>query len=378
MSENLSIERPTLILSKKRAIRNIERMVRKAQGSGVRFRPHFKTHRSAQIGEWFRGFGVECITVASVEMARYFAKSGWRDITIAFPVNLREIGRINELARQVQLSLLVESSRTVLFLRQNLTSRASVWIDIDTGYHRTGIASSRPQEVVALASEIARTPSLSFSGILTHAGHSYEARSKHEIEAVHTDTVNQMGRVRDALESAGFSEIQVSVGDTPTCSTVDNFGDVDEIRPGNFVFYDLRQLSIGACAEEDIAIAVACPVVSKNRSRSEIVIYGGLAHLSGDSLLRENGTESYGAISRLGKKGWGPRIDNAFVSHLSQVHGLVKADGKLFEQIRVGDALMILPVHSCLLSYLLKEYRTLDGDTIQSASSVQSQVTHSF
>jgi D-serine deaminase-like pyridoxal phosphate-dependent protein len=88
MNNKLAIQKPTLLLSRQRAMANIEKMAQKALHSGVRFRPHFKTHQSAQVGEWFREFGVEAITVSSVEMALYFAQHGWRDITIAFPVNL--------------------------------------------------------------------------------------------------------------------------------------------------------------------------------------------------------------------------------------------------------------------------------------------------
>src|SRR6476620_10300974 len=89
------ITRPTLLLDEARCRRNIERMASKARRSNVRFRPHFKTHQSAQIGEWFREAGVNAITVSSVKMAEYFASHGWDDITIAFPANWREIEAIN-------------------------------------------------------------------------------------------------------------------------------------------------------------------------------------------------------------------------------------------------------------------------------------------
>jgi D-serine deaminase-like pyridoxal phosphate-dependent protein len=80
---------PTLLLDEGRARRNIFRMADKAASNQVRFRPHFKTHQSAAVGEWFRDVGVTAITVSSVEMARYFAAHGWNDITFAFPVNVR-------------------------------------------------------------------------------------------------------------------------------------------------------------------------------------------------------------------------------------------------------------------------------------------------
>ena len=90
------IETPTALLNTSVVKRNIAAMAQKAQQNGVRFRPHFKTHQSATIGEWFRAEGVTAITASSVSMARYFADHGWHDITVAFPVNWREIDAINK------------------------------------------------------------------------------------------------------------------------------------------------------------------------------------------------------------------------------------------------------------------------------------------
>ena len=93
----LSLPRPTLLVDRKRALRNIERMAAKAKAARVRFRPHFKTHQSAEVGLWFRDFGIDAITVSSLEMAAYFARNGWTDITVAFPVNILELDRIGKM-----------------------------------------------------------------------------------------------------------------------------------------------------------------------------------------------------------------------------------------------------------------------------------------
>ncbi len=110
-----NLVKPTLLLNKSRVLRNIEIMINKAARSEVRFRPHFKTHQSAAIGAWFQERGVAAITVSSVDMARYFANHGWQDITIAFPVNMREIDKINALAETITLHLLVEAEESVHF-----------------------------------------------------------------------------------------------------------------------------------------------------------------------------------------------------------------------------------------------------------------------
>ena len=64
-----TITRPTLLLDEVQAVKNIIYMVSKSKAHGKQFRPHFKTHQSAEIGGWFRKAGVKTITVSSVSMA---------------------------------------------------------------------------------------------------------------------------------------------------------------------------------------------------------------------------------------------------------------------------------------------------------------------
>jgi len=364
MANPLAIQRPTLLLDRSRALANIERMARKAARSRVRFRPHFKTHQSAAVGEWFRQGGVEAITVSSVEMARYFAQHGWQDITIAFPANILEIEAINHLARQVELGLLVESAETANFLAQHLSSRVNIWLKIDTGYGRTGLAWSDLNAILRLAEQIEAAPHLSLRGLLTHSGHTYGARSKAEVEAIYRDSLAKLVTGQERLATAGFSRIELSIGDTPSCSLVDDLSGVDEIRPGNFLFYDLMQLQIGACREAEIAVALACPVVAKHPTQNKLVIYGGAVHLSKEAIRSADGRPLYGYVAELGAEGWGPRLERACVSGLSQEHGLIEADDETVARFNVGDLVTILPVHSCLTVNLMGQYRTLDGETL--------------
>ena len=60
---------PTLIIDEARVRRNIARMAEKARRSGVRFRPHVKTHQSTAVGQWLRDGGVEAIDTAGLQLA---------------------------------------------------------------------------------------------------------------------------------------------------------------------------------------------------------------------------------------------------------------------------------------------------------------------
>jgi D-serine deaminase-like pyridoxal phosphate-dependent protein len=365
---NPNIEKPTAVLNVDVAKRNITRMAEKARQSRVRFRPHFKTHQSAVIGEWFRDEGVTAITVSSVDMARYFAENGWSDILIAFPVNWLEIDKINELAATTDLNLLLESVETAHFLADRLVVPVKIWLKADTGYHRTGILWNDVVRLRQVAGAVANSEKMALQGLLTHAGHSYAARSRAEIQAVYDETVERLNAARSTLFEAGFDGLEISLGDTPCCAVLDDFSAVDEIRPGNFVFYDLTQVQIGSCQPEDVAVAVACPIVAVHPAEHTVVVYGGGIHLSKERMVRADGNVSYGEVVLPDGEAWGEPVPGSFVKGLSQEHGIIHASDILLEQVGIGDVMFVLPVHSCMTVNLLKQYHTLSGEIIKMAA----------
>ncbi|HAJ36214.1 MAG TPA: alanine racemase [Chloroflexi bacterium] len=366
-----AIDRPTLLLDATRARRNIARMAAKAQRHQLRFRPHFKTHQSASIGAWFRTAGVQAITVSSVAMACYFAEHGWDDITIAFPVNVREIVAINALAARLRLHLLVENLAAVDLLATQLTAPVAIWIEIDAGYRRSGVAWDDRATLVALAQRVAACERMALQGLLTHDGGTYAARTHTAIADAYTTTVNRLNHARDWLAEHGFAGLEVSIGDTPACSVLDDFGRVNEMRPGNFVFYDWMQVEIGACTWDDVATVVACPVVSIHPERNDVILYGGAVHLSKESLRRADGSPNFGAVVLLEEDGWSAPLSDAWVRSLSQEHGIVHAGAAAFAALtshtQIGGLLGIVPVHSCLTADLLKHYLTLEGERLTMA-----------
>lgn len=360
------VEKPTLLLDRARVITNIHKMAARAQTAGVAFRPHFKTHQSAKVGEWFYEAGVRAITVSSVDMARYFAGHGWRDITLAFPVNLRQVAAINELAHRLRLNVLLESADVARQLGRQLSAEVNVWLKVDVGYHRTGLPWDDATALTTVAWAVHETPHLKLQGILTHDGRTYAADSPDKVRTLYGQALRRLQAAQQTLRGHGW-QAAISVGDTPACSLVESFGPVDEIRPGNFVFYDLMQLNIGACRQEEIAVAVACPVVARHPARHRLILYGGAVHLSKDSLREPGGRPIYGRVVRPEGHGWSPIVPGAAVVGLSQEHGLVEAPPELLETVKEGDLLGILPVHSCLTANLLGRYLTLDGEWLDMA-----------
>jgi D-serine deaminase-like pyridoxal phosphate-dependent protein len=356
----MNIIRPTLLLNEEVCRANIRRMAEKARQLGISFRPHFKTHQSHAVGRWFRAEGVNAITVSSWAMAEYFAADGWNDIAIAFPLNPREHDSINRLAQTITLTLTVSNAEALEQLIPNLHHALRVYIEIDTGYQRTGIAPGNTREIDAILALIRSNEKISFAGFLSHAGHSYKARSKAEILSIHEASKAKAVAVA-AHYRADYPSLIVSVGDTPTCSVADDFSGVQEIRPGNFVFYDVTQQAIGSCQEENIAVALACPVVALYPERSEIVVHGGAVHASKDLLKTDMGV-MYGRVVRLQDNGWSRSVEGAYVKSLSQEHGIIHATDALLQSVKPGDVLGMLPVHSCLMADAMKAYQTCTGE----------------
>ena len=361
----MQITKPTFLLNKRKVLANIEKMSRKAKETNLFFRPHFKTHRSAEIGNWFRDFGVEAITVSSVDMAMYFADNGWNDITIAFPVNILQWQEINLLAEKINLNIIVENIQAIDFLEKNLTHPIGVFIKADTGYNRTGVDAEDFDKILILLNRLKNCINLIFIGFLTHAGNTYKSRGKDEVVKIMDEAKNRLLALK-LFFKPHFPMMQLSWGDTPSCCLGDDFYGLDEIRPGNFVFFDEMQVQIGSCLPNEIACAVVCPVVATHPKRNEAVIYGGAVHLSKE-FITVNGMPFYGRVVKY-NNGWDCTKNIGYVRSLSQEHGIISIENKDIK-LNEGDLVAVLPVHSCLTANLMKQYIIMEtGEIIQSFS----------
>lgn len=341
------IKSPTLVINTETVRSNIRLMAQKLPNTCT-FRPHFKTHDNKKTALIFKELGISKITVSSIEMAIHFRKLGFRDITIAFPVNVREHKNLKNLSSNTKLGLLISNSESAEMLTKLAGIKCDTWIEIDTGYNRSGIEWNNFEEIDNCIDTIQKSTELNFKGFLTHNGLTYSLNDKKSILDSTKDSVSKM----QSLKSK-YAELnpQVSIGDTPSCSLLTDFSGIDEIRPGNFVYYDLMMLSKGVCTQKQIAATVLCPICDINTKRSELVIHGGAIHFSKE-FIEINGQKCFGKVIRhIGRQNIS--VDENLVS-LSQEHGIIKIGNSNIQNYHPGDMLEIIPVHSCLTANLMK------------------------
>jgi D-serine deaminase-like pyridoxal phosphate-dependent protein len=351
----LNVSTPAFLVDRATLARNCDSMRNKARTSGVAFRPHVKTHKTVEIGRMQHGGSAGPITVSTLAEAEAFAKDGVRDITYAVPIAPEKLHRVAALAATVdRLSVLVDSDRAFRAIEEfgsahNVTF--DVFLKVDCGYHRAGVDPGSPDSV-RLAMALARSEAVRFQGLLTHAGHSYHARDVEEIRRVAAEEAACLSRFRALLAGEGLAETRRSVGSTPTAAVVERFTECDEVRPGNYVFYDAFQATLGSCRLEDVAVSVLTTVVGSYPERNTLIVDAGALALSKDAgpehIIPQFG---YGIVCDLDLRPLPMRIEA-----LSQEHGKIATQ----THVPVGTRLRILPNHSCLTAAMFDVYQIVD------------------
>jgi D-serine deaminase-like pyridoxal phosphate-dependent protein len=354
---------PCLVLDLGRVRRNAARMSEIARRNNVRLRPHIKTHKCIEVARIQTEYHDGAVTVSTLAEARAFAANDFNDITYAVPIERGKFGEAIEIARSVKLKLLTDDAETVRELnvaagRSNI--KPDVFLKVDVGTHRCGV---EPQstEAIEIPRQISDSKNLNFAGLLTHAGHSYNARSREDILDVARHERDSMVELAERLRDKSIEVPCVSIGSTPTMSVVDHLKGIDEVRPGNYIFFDAFQATLGSCRFEDCALTVLAAIIHRDRVRKRIVVDAGAIALSKDrGPVDLDSACGYGHVLDLDGKDTGMRITAMSQEH-GEIHG---ADDETFERFPVGSRVRILANHSCLTAAQHSYYTVLEGGKI--------------
>ena len=154
----------------------------------------------------------------------------------------------------------------------------------------------------------------------------------------------------------------MSLGSTPTATAFERLDGVTEIRPGNYVLFDLFQASIGSCSLSDIALSVVTEVIAYSPKRHELLIDAGALAMSKDlGPTHLNDQVEYGMVCDISYT----HLPHLSLVGLSQEHGKIKTSPTFdFDAITIGSRLRILPNHSCLVTALYDQLHIAHGSHV--------------
>jgi len=225
-----------------------------------------------------------------------------------------------------------------------------VRIEIDSGHHRCGV---KAEDVLKIYREIEKYPNIIFEGVFTHGGQVYSSKNKEQREEFSYNEANEVLKAKKILEENNIKCETVSIGSTPSAFIGGKIDGITEIRPGNYVFYDYKQVKLGVTKLDRVSLFVISQVISRPE-KDRVLIDAGSKALSLDYIL-EGDEKVYGYILE---------HPNAKIYNLSEEHGWVRINED--SKIKIGEKITIIPVHSCLVInnfdcfYFIKESEIIE------------------
>ena len=354
---------PCALVDLDRLERNAARMAEKARRLGVRLRPHVKTHKCVEAARIQTADAFGGITVSTLAEARAFAAGGFTDMTYAVPIAPQKIAEVADLNDEIDaLNILVDHPDTVRAIEETAASRSTilpVFLEVDCGGGRSGV-DPESEATQILARRLADSAFIDFCGLLTHAGHSYRAHNRSETFEIACEERNVMATLAAELRDLDLEFPEVSIGATPAMRAIDDLTGITEVRPGNYMFFDAFQSTIGCCEIDEIAFSVLATVISVHPEHGRAVVDTGALALSKDpGPIHVDPDCGFGVPVALEDQHPLPGLR---VSSLTQEHGALSGPG--VEALRPGTRLRIVPNHSCVATACFESYHVLRGTEV--------------
>jgi D-serine deaminase-like pyridoxal phosphate-dependent protein len=353
-SELPQIDTPALLIDLDIVDRNLERMQQRADKFGVALRPHIKTHKIPELALLQMRLGASGITAAKVSEAEVMAAAGIKNIFVANQIVTKEkLTRLAALSKEKSISIGLDSVAAAHKLSDVFAASGlsiEYLIEINSGLNRCGVLPGK--EAVELFQTVHPLPALRFKGIFTHAGQVYGADSLSEVKEISRHESTIMADTAQAFAEIGTSAAIVSVGSTPTMKVWQGHEAVNEIRPGNYIFYDAIQVSLGAATLEECALSIVATVISRPEKERAVLDGGSKAFGLDKGAHGKEKVTGFGMV--LGK--------NAVLARLSEEHGIMTLDPKV--DLDIGDKVRIIPNHACAVVNLFDRAYGLRDDKV--------------
>lgn len=334
---------PRLVLDESRLTRNLSAMQRRIDSLGARFRPHAKTHKSAEIMRRQLALGAHGATVATIREAEVMIDAGASDVLLAFPpVGEPRIAAIGRLARRARLTVCCSTEKHVIALERH--GAIPYYWEIEVGAARLG---TPPGEATALRLEALAPNAPRLVGLMAFAGHSYAALTTTDRLAVLASERDALAITAAALRARGLEPGVLSVGSTPLAGLA--HAGVDEYRFGNYVFCDATQVALGTATVDDCAVWVEASVLDLP-APGRMILDAGSKALAAERM--SGATTGFGLVRDR------PDIE---VAQLYEEHAICRLTGDA-PAPAIGDVLEIVPNHACTCVNLHAAYAVRESD----------------
>jgi len=347
---------PSLVVDGNILQGNLDRMQKYCTEHKLKLRPHTKTHKSVEIASRQIASGASGLTVAKVGEAEcMFAASP--DIFLAYPaIGQNRLERLGDLAarcadRGGSVCVGVDSQQAAEFLSAaaaNRGLRIGILVDLDVGFHRTGVESS--QDAVALCQWIDQCPNLNFQGVMCFPGQILP-NAPDDAWAHYTQ---RLAVVVDVLRRSGIVVPRISGGSTPSACESHRNPYLNEIRPGTYIYNDLNEVRLGVATIENCAARIIATVVS-TPTKSKFILDSGSKTLSSDRNCVDPDS-GFGMVVEYpaGK-----------ISRLSEEHGEVTfPENYTGPRPNIGDRVWIIPNHICVCVNLQNNFYLAENNKL--------------
>lgn len=327
------IDTPALIVDLDALDRNIAKMAEFSRITGVRVRPHAKTHKSPDIALRQISQGAVGQCVQTVGEAEALVRGGVRDILVSNEVvGERKLRRLAALAQDATIALCFDSAEQV-----DVASRVAkdfgvtlgALVEIDVGMERCGIAPGKA--AATLARRIADAPHLSFRGLQAYHGRAQHLPTHQQRAQAVASAVDAVRETLDALKADNLSCEIVAGAGTGTFTMETESGVYNELQVGSYVFMDTDYARIG---NKDGGRYTAF-------EHSLFVLASVISTPTSDRAIVDAGLKSYSA-----EKGppWVHELEDIEVTNVSDEHGKLVLGPKA-KRLALGEKVWLIPGH---------------------------------
>lgn len=239
MTENF-INTPALCLDEEILLQNMERMKALLEGTSLRLRPHYKSHKCAAIAKMQIEYGAIGMTCSKLCELEDLVDIGIEDILVANQiVDESKIARLAYLAKACRLTVCVDSEENIRQLSKAAVSAGSTircLVEYDIGMERCGVVDN--VDVLRLAKCIISAPNLEFEGLQAYAGHISHVVDTDERRQMTAENYQKLRALIAYLKDNGVEVNTVSGGSTGTAEIKAAEGLYTELQAGSYIFMD--------------------------------------------------------------------------------------------------------------------------------------------